>query len=99
MKRTPDWAILLILFFYVIQGITLAQNTVKLDGAVVRTDRVLAKLRMSKISQSIASTSLAKNSNVSGMRAFSKIPGVVVIDLTAMPKAAVAKNSLAAQKA
>lgn len=99
MKRTPDWAILLILFFYVIQGITLAQNTVKLDGAVVRTDRVLAKLRMSKISQSIASTSLAKNSNVSGMRAFSKIPGVVVIDLTAMPKAAVAKTSLAAQKA
>jgi subtilisin family serine protease len=99
VKKTTLCGNLLIFVLFAIQGIALSQNTVKLDGTVARTDRVLAKLRMSKVSQSIASTSLAKNSNVAGMRTFSKIPGVVVIDLTAMPKAAVAKTSLAAQKA
>jgi len=33
------------------------------------------------------------------MRSFSKIPGVVVIDLTIMPKSAASKSSLVAQKA
>ncbi len=99
MKKTTLCGNLLIFVLFAIQGIAFSQNTVKLDGTLARTDRVLAKLRMSKVSQSIASTSLAKNSNVAGMRTFSKIPGVVVIDLTAMPKAAVAKTSLANQKA
>jgi len=99
VKKTTLCGNFLIFVLFAIQGIAFSQNTVKLDGTVARTDRVLAKLRMSKVSQSIASTSLAKNSNVAGMRTFSKIPGVVVIDLTAMPKAAVAKTSLANQKA
>jgi hypothetical protein len=99
MKNATAWGKLFILICLAIQATASAQNIVKFDGSVARTDRVLAKLRMSKISQSISSTSLAKNSNVAGMRSFSKIPGVVVIDLTVMPKAATAKTSLAAQKA
>lgn len=99
MRRTLAWEQLLVLFFCITQGLGLAQNTVKMDGMVARTDRVLAKLRMSKITKSIAPISLTVNRDVAEMRTFGRIPGVVVVDLATMPRAAVARTSLAARKA